>query len=112
MEEPKAMAEALGERISHSPCYREYLQYKDNVEKNPVLGQKIRELKQRQQELEMRRMEGKAVSLEEEKQLSHLYSEVVLNRDGAGFWKSERAVIGLLAEIFETIAKKVPLDLE
>lgn len=112
MNELKEMASALGEKISQSPCYKEYLQYKDNVEKNEELGQKIRELKQRQLELEVRHMEGAAVSLEEEKQLSHLYSQVLLEQDGAGFWKSERAIIGLLAEIFGTISEKVPTDLE
>ncbi len=110
MDEIKEMAIKLGESIYHSDLYQSYLYYKNQVSNKPELQQKIDELKRLQLQQGLRRRQGEVISLEEEENLSSVYSEVALDVDGLGFWESEKQFLIFLADILETVAKQAPVD--
>ncbi len=105
------MAQDLGKGISNSECYQTYLRYKKQVEKKPALMNKITELRHLQLELQLRRQSDQIVSMEEERRLGDLYSEVTLDEDGSGLWQYEGKVLKILQDTFETISGFVPIDL-
>ena len=104
------MAEALGKQIYDSNLYQSYLYYKNKVENKTDLQQKIDTLKKMQLSQGIRRRQGEIVPLEEEEALSQVYSEVALDKDGLGFWESEKQLLLFMAEVLEIVTQQAPVD--
>lgn len=112
MDEIKQMSMTLAEKMQASSAYQNYLYYKEKLQQNETLKNKIMDFKKKQIDIEVRKTQNTPVSMQEEYDLSDMYSEIMLNDIGAGFIENERSVIQLLSNVFAIIGNNVKVDMD
>lgn len=112
MDEIKQMSMTLSEKMQSSSAYQNYLYYKEKLQQNETLKNKIMDFKKKQIDIEIRKTKNAPVSMQEEYDLSDMYSEIMLNDVGAGFIENERSVIQLLSNVFAIIGNNVKVDMD
>lgn len=112
MEEIKQMSVTLAEKMQASSAYQNYMYYKEKLQQDKNLKDRIMNFKKRQIEIELRKAQNVPVSMQEEYDLSDLYSEIMLDDIGAGYIENEKSVIQLLSNVFAIIGSNVKVDMD
>ncbi len=108
MEQILQKANELVESIKNSNFYKDYNLAKSKILQDQNLYQKIKAFKQLQFEYKMK----PDPSFEEERAVSALYTELMLNEDAKLFLKNEMEIVKLLSQVFNLIGENCQIDLE
>lgn len=102
---------ALRQKIKDSASYREYLQYKERIDKNPSLKEKILLFKKHQFAIEMKKMQNQPVDAGEEDVLLKEYLYVMAEEDGVNYLKAERSALTQINEVLSFLSEDTEFDL-
>ena len=104
------MAEDLRERIENSEVYREYMVHSSAVGSDKILFSKIVELKKAQFDMQAKTMQNIPPSFDEEKYISKLYFDLMLNKNAKNYFDSEKQMIDLYKSIEDILDGVLKLD--
>ena len=95
----------LAAGLKSSLLYRNYLQYKEELEKDAALLSQVQAYKKAQAEFEFERLRQNDpdYGYDKEKQISHQYTELSLNKTAGAFLASENALLDLYKQIFDSL---------
>ncbi|MCL2350949.1 MAG: YlbF family regulator [Firmicutes bacterium] len=105
MSEVLALARALAEAFRDSPELAAYRFAKAAVLSDPALARRLAEYKQALFGHRMKAASGETPPFDEEKILSHMYSELFLNDRTREFLEREEAAFGLVNGIGEILGE-------
>ena len=100
------MAEELGKIFSESKLYQDYCKYKIELEKNPLLMERVAAFKSAQMELETRRQQSsEALSFDDEKRILYQYTDLCLNPTARAFLMAEQELLDLYRRVMDLICE-------
>lgn len=97
--------------IKETDVYQNYTKAKNNMDKNPVLKEKVFKLKDIQIENRIKEINKMEISLDEEKRISHLYSEVILIDEVIDFLNAEKNLLELITALQNEISSVFITDI-
>lgn len=97
--------------IKETDVYQNYTKAKNNIDKNPVLKEKVFKLKDIQIENRIKEINKMEISLDEEKRISHLYSEVILIDEVIDFLNAEKNLLELITALQNEISSVFITDI-
>jgi len=89
-------AEALAEAFSNSPEYAAYLAAKGAAQSDAGLAKRIADYKKAHFEYQLRVVAGETPTLDEERVMSNMYSDLTLNGAAREFLEREQAVYDMI----------------
>ena len=92
----------LANKIRSSSLYQNYLVHRNVIEKDTALMERVRAFKRAQIALETKRSLS-GITFEEEKQVSHLYTELSLHPIAGAFLDAENQIATLYRSIVDSI---------
>ncbi len=104
-----AMANEISDKFISSELYKEYLELLEKIEKNKSLKDKISNYKMEQINFQGKVLANEPTSFEEEKKLSSLYTELIMNEDCRKFLKVEAELLKALNQIYEALGDKIDI---
>ena len=107
-----SIAGELSDELSKTECCARFCHYKQIVGADPILYNRIKDFKKAQIEFEYRELQDSPLSFEEEKNVSKLYSELVLNDNARHYLESEKAVLELFSRIIDIVSAACKIDIE
>ncbi len=109
---PYDKAHELARAIKGSDAYRNYLNAKEEIEKNLEAKQKIYVLRQHQMDVNRAQVLGEKVSEDKLRDLAMEYAQLTKDPGVAAFFEAERTFIQLYNELMEIIHKAVETELQ
>ena len=110
MDEIISAAQALANALRSSKLYADYRRGRLRLAEHPELSSRILDFKKKQTAFEMKRMQNQSVTFEEEKYISHLYSELMQNEYAKNFLDAEDAFLTDYGRAMEIIASACEID--
>ncbi len=102
-------ATEISEEFVNSDLYKEYLVLLEKIKKDYSLLEKIGNYKRAQINFQGQVLANEVPSFEEEKKLSALYTELVMNEDCRNFLKVEAELLKNLNQIYEALGDKIDM---
>ncbi len=103
------MASEISDKFVNSDLYKEYLQLLNTIEEDITLKNKINHYKSEQIALQSKILSNQEVDFSEEKRLSALYTELVMNEDCRAFLQVEAELLKSLNQIYEALGNKIEM---
>jgi len=98
------LADKILNCIKESKVYNDYLDAKNNVEDDTEIMEKIKFYKIKDLEFQNKIIQNQTVSFDEEKYMSELYFNLMLNPKSKRFIESEKNMINLMGSIYERLS--------
>ena len=112
MDDVIAYAHELADKIKHCESMRQYEAAKACVAADEALMLKIKEFKKIQIAFEWKKMQGEPPDFNEERYLSKLYTDLMLDDDAKAFLAAERAVLTMIEKLHQTIHTACQIDVD
>lgn len=106
-----ALARELAEQIGSSESYRKYSEIKAKIIENSFLTFKIKEFKRAHVEYQLKAMNNEPVAFEEERRVSKLYADLMLDNDAKEYLENESAILAMIARIHKILNERCRIDL-
>ncbi len=103
MEKVISAANELAAAITNSACYIEYKKYKEIIASDKELSDKVSYFRKTQLEYQAKLIENKGVSFEEEKHISKMYFDIILNDNAKIFIECEKQMLDLVCMVQDVI---------
>lgn len=110
-EEVLEYAVQLSKKILDTNTYSNYIKYKELLEKNKELSDKIQSFKRHQIDMWNKKVNNQNIDDNDLKLLNELYSNVMVSEMGSEYIQSESSIIALMADIFKIISDNIKIDL-
>jgi cell fate (sporulation/competence/biofilm development) regulator YlbF (YheA/YmcA/DUF963 family) len=91
-------ANFLSNLIKDSNEYSEYNKYKDIINNRVDLKDKLKELKKIELEIYLNKVNGTDINFDEEKKLSHRFSELLIVDETRNFLESEKNLLEIITK--------------
>lgn len=112
MEEILALTREIAFSIKESNIYKDYLEARQKVDNNPDLKKKIVDFKQKHVEFQSKRSKNEDVSFDEEKYVSRLYFDLMLNDEAKKYFDNEEVLLHLMGSIYKTLDEECRIDVD
>ncbi len=97
------IAKSIGEKLKSTDLYNEYITSKNNILKDPELNLKVYRYKKLNFEYQSKIINGFMPAFDEERRISTIYWELVLNKDAKAFLESEKKLVELINSVYNII---------
>ena len=111
MDEILEAARKLSCMLNGSEVYKDYRKNRIRLAENPDLSRKLHEFKKKQSAYEMKRLQNIAVTFDEEKQISHLYSGLVQDETAKNYLKSEDEFLTIYSGVMDILNEACKIDI-
>lgn len=105
------MAGLLAEKLKETEAHTNYERSKNKIHMDEDLTLKIYRYKKMNFDYQHKLMNNIEPSFDEEKKISGLYSELLLNDDARLFLESEKKLIDLVSDIYNIIGEACGLEI-
>jgi hypothetical protein len=105
-----ARVRGLADAFAKSSLYADYLVYKADIERDPILSLRVSVFKEAQAEYERMLAEG-TVAFDDEKRISHMYAELMLDGSAGPYLECETKLLDLYRNTLDTLAAACMLDI-
>lgn len=102
----------LVRELKNTEEYTEYIQAKEQIQKNPEVFAKVKEFKDKQREQQIQYISGKEMTEADKQYMQNLYSIIIQNAESAKFFEKEIKLNVLLADIQKILGEGIKDVLE
>jgi cell fate (sporulation/competence/biofilm development) regulator YlbF (YheA/YmcA/DUF963 family) len=110
MEACITLAEQIAQRLRDSDSYRRYTAARRAVAETPGLLERIRGFKRAQLAYHAKLLEQHDLPFEEEKRISGLHANLMLNADAKAYLDSERVLLDVIRKVQDIVAESCEID--
>ncbi len=110
MDEVNNLTNQLAVAIENSSCRKKYLEAKEKIIINQSLVSKIKEYKRAHMEFQLKLMNNSNPSFEEERIVSKLYSDLMLNDEAKTYLECEKDLMGVITDVQNVVCQKIGLN--
>ena len=96
-------AQALSDALKNSEIYKNYRKSHIGILANPEVSRRIHDFKKKQTAYELKRLQNIPNSFEDERHISHLYSELVLDEAAKNFINCEDEFLTTYHKVMEIL---------
>ncbi len=104
-----SMASEISDKFISSELYKDYLVLLEKIEKDENLKLKITNYKKEQIAFQSKVLANESTSFQDEKRMSVLYTELIMNEDCRKFLKVEAELLKGLNQIYEALGDKIEM---
>lgn len=104
-------AKLLGQAIQESPEYREFAQFKNEVEADAGIKALVGEYKRLQTRLQMRMLSGQGADAEEQQRFQQLSALLFADQRTSTYLLSEMRLQKLMADLFEMLTAAAGMEM-
>ena len=103
-------AQALAQCFQNSGLYRDYCYHKKALENDPLTFAQVKAFKDSQLKLESKRLREGSVAFDEEKRLSHQYTDLSLHPIAGAFLACEYELLELYRQALDIICEACDVE--
>ena len=103
-------ARSLAALFASSAIYRDYLQYKQALQDDPPLLERVKAFKEVQTDLEFKRINNGFVTFDEERRIAHQFTELSLHPVAGPFLTCEHSLLNLYRDVMDTISEVCEIE--
>jgi len=103
-------AKDLAALFEGSLLYKDYLKYKQALELDPDLLERVKAYKKISMDLELKRLRDNGVSFDEERRIAYQHSELKLHQAAGDFLSCEQKLLDLYKQVMVLISDACEMD--
>ncbi len=102
----------LANALEECECFKNYTNSKIKISSNTDLCRRIKEFKGAHLNFQAKLLQNIQTSFDEERHVSKLYADLLLNDDARLFLESEKIMLEIIAKVYSTINNSCKIDMD